>query len=296
MVGVKSDVAEEVSVNEEDVLGLVTFQSKEIIQDVCVGAELNGEPRNEVMEVRRRYEEIFTEIPGKVSVIELNIDLIDDRPIWCKPYPLPYAKKGEIQEKIKNMMDTGIVRESSSPYASPLVVVKKKHGSSRMCVDYRKLNLVAVADPAPMTTAEDLFGKLGKCQYYSTMDLSKGYWQIPVAQKYIHKTTFVTPDGCYEFLRMPFGMKNSGATLVRGMRKLLQDMGNVECCIDDLIVYTKDWATHLQVLDKLLEKLGQAGLVIRLTKCVFGSKFVECLGHFIGENCISINEENLEKI
>ena len=193
-------------------------------------------------------------------------------------------------------MDTGIVRESSSPYASLLVVVKKKDGFNRMCVDYRKLNLVAVADPAPMTKAEDLFGKLGKCQYCSTIDLSKGYWQIPVAQEDIHKTAFAIPDGCYEFLRMPFGRKNSGATLVRGMRKLLQDMNNVECYIDDLIVYTKDWATHLLVLDTLLEKLRRAGLVIRPTKCVFGSKSVEFLGHSIGENCISINEENLEKI
>ena len=96
-----------------------------------------------------------------------------------------------------------------------------------MCVDYRKLNLVTVADPAPMTTAKDLFAKLGKCQYYSTIDLSKGYWRIPVAEEDIHKTAFVTPDGCYEFLRMPFGMKNSGATLVCGMSKLLQDMDNV---------------------------------------------------------------------
>ena len=207
---------------------------------------------------------MFTEIPGKASVIEHKIDLTDDRPIRCKPYPLPYAKRGKIREEIENMMDTGIVRESSSPYASPLVVVKKKDGSNRMCVDYRKLNLITVADPAPMTTAENLFGKLGKCQYYSIIDLSKGYWQIPVAEQDIRKTAFVTPDGRYEFLRMPFGMKNSRATLVRGMRKLLQDMDNVECYVDDLIVYTKDWATHLQVLGKLLEKLKQAGLVIRV--------------------------------
>ena len=141
------------------------------------------------------------------------------------------------------MMDTEIVRESSSPYASPLVV-KKKDGSNKMCVNYRKLNLVTVADPAPMTTAKDLFGKLGKCQYYSTIDMSKGYWQILVAKEDIHKTAFVTLDGCYEFLRIPFGTKNFRATLVCGMRKLLQDMDNVECYIDDLIVYTKDWATH----------------------------------------------------
>ena len=186
----------------------------------------------------------FTEIPGKANVIEHKIDLTDDRPIRCKPCSLPYAKRGEIRDEIKNMMDNGIVRESSSPYASPLVVVKKKDGSNRMCVDYRKLNLVTVADPAPMTTAEVLFGKLGKCHYYSTIDLSKRYWKIPVTEEDMHKTAFLTPDGCNEFLRMPFGMKNSGATLVRGMRKLLQDMDNVECHIDDLIVYTKNWVTH----------------------------------------------------
>ena len=106
-------------------------------------------------------------------MIEHKIDLTDDRPIRCKPYPLPYAKRGEIREEIQNMMDTGIMRESSSPYAFPLIVVKKKDGSDRMCVDYQKLNLVTVTDPAPMTTAEDVLGKLGKCQYYSTIDLSK---------------------------------------------------------------------------------------------------------------------------
>ena len=100
LVGVKRDVAEEVSVTEEDLLGLVTFQSKESIQDVSVGVELNGEQWNEVVEVLRRYEEIFTEIPGKASVIEHKIDFTDDRPIRCKPYPLPYAKRGEIWEEI----------------------------------------------------------------------------------------------------------------------------------------------------------------------------------------------------
>ena len=88
------------------------------------------------MEVLKRYEEIFTEIPGNASVIKHKIDLTDDCPIRRKPYPLPYAERGEIREEIKNMMDTGIMRESSSPYASPLVVVKKKDGSNTMCVDY----------------------------------------------------------------------------------------------------------------------------------------------------------------
>ena len=147
-----------------------------------------------------------------------------------------------------------------------------------------------------MTTAEDLFQKLGQCQFFSKIDLSKGYWQIPVAEEDIHKTVFVTVDGCYEFLRMLFRMKNSGATLVRGMRKLLPDLDHVESYIDDLFVYTKDWDTHLQVLDKLLCRLQQARLAVRPTKCLFGSKSVEFLGHLVGFDCITINEENLEKI
>ena len=207
----------------------MTFQSKESIQDVCVGEELNGKQQNEIMEVLRRNEKTFAEIPGKASVIEHKIDLTDDRSIRCKPYPLPYAKRGEIREEIKNMMDTGIVRESSSPYVSPLVIVKKKDGSNRMCVKQSKTQPgYGRTSNANDYGREDLFGKLGECQYYSTINLSKGYWQIPVAQKDKHKTSFVTPDGSYEFLRMPLGMKNYGATLVRGMRKLLQDVDNVE--------------------------------------------------------------------
>ena len=121
------------------------------------------------------------------------------------------------------MINTGIVREFNSPYASPMVVVKKKDGYHRICVDYRKLNRITVTNPESMTTVENLFQKLGQCQFFSKIDLSKGYWQIPVADEDIHKTAFVTGDGCYEFLRMP-----SEATLVRGMRKLLHGLDHVD--------------------------------------------------------------------
>ena len=104
-----------------------------------------------------------------------------------------------------------------------------------MCL-LRKLNKLTVADSEPMTTAEDLFQRLGRSRYFSKIDLSKGYWQIPVAEEDVPKTAFVMPDGCYEFLRMPFGMNNSGATLVREMRQLLSGMDYVSSYIDDLIV------------------------------------------------------------
>ena len=102
--------------------------------------------------------------------------LVGDRPITYRPYALFYAVRGEIKEEIQEMINTGIVRESDSPYASPMVVVKKKDGTNRIGVDYSKLNRITVTDPEPMTTAEDLFQKLGQGQFFSKIDLSKGYW------------------------------------------------------------------------------------------------------------------------
>ena len=152
-------------------------------------------------------------------MIEHKIELTDNNPVRSRPYPLPYALRENLKREIQDMLSLGIIRESNSPFASPIVIVTKKNGSDRICVDYRKLNKLTVTDLEPMITAKDLFQRLGKSKYYSKIDLSKGYWQIPVAEEDIEKTAFITPDGTYDFLRMPFGMKNSGATLVRGMRK-----------------------------------------------------------------------------
>ena len=145
-----------------------------------------------------------------------------------------------------------------------------------------------------MKTPKDLFQHLGKNHSFSKLDLSKGYWQIPVVEEDV-KTTFVTPDG-KEFIQMPFGMKNSGATLVQGLRMLISNLENVDSYIDDLIVYTKDWDTHIRVLGELMNRLQQANLTAHLTKCVFGAKSVEFLGHQVGFDWITVNDDNLEKI
>ena len=134
------------------------------------------------------------------------------------------TEQGEIQRKIQEMINTGIIRESDLPYASPMVLVKREDGSNLLCVDYRKLNRITVTDPEPIRTAKDLFQKLEQYQFFSKIDLSKGYWQIPVANEDIRKTAFVTADRCHEFLKMTIGIKNSGAALVNGMRKLLQGL------------------------------------------------------------------------
>ena len=147
-----------------------------------------------------------------------------------------------------------------------------------------------------MKTPEDLFQRLGKSNYFSKIDFSKGYWQISVAEEDMKKTAFVTPDGNYEFIRMLFGMKNLGATLVRGLRMLISDLENVDSYINDLIVYTEDWYTHIRVLDELINRLQQANLTARPTKCVFGATSVEFLGHQVGFDWFTVNDDNLEKL
>ena len=201
-----------------------------------------------------------------------------------------------LKKEIESMLSLGTIRESNSPFASPIAIVKKKDGSDRICVDHHKLNKLIVADPEPMIIADDLFQRLGKSRYYSKIDLGKGHYQIPVAEEDIEKTAFITPDGTYDFLVMPFGMKNSVARLVREMRNILAGTNNVDSYIDDLIIHNNDWQAYLQVLEELLRRLRKAGLTARSSKCVFGAESVEFLGHYIGRDRIIINENSLEKI
>ena len=192
----------------------------------------------------------------------------------------------------------GIIRESKSSYASPVVIVRKKDGINRICVDYRKLNRLTEVDPTPMPNPDEIFQKMAKAKFLTKLDLSKGYWQIPVATEDILKTAFVTPDGSYEFMKMPFSMVNNGATLVRGLRKLLGNIEEADSFIDDIIVsFTETWEWHLEVLTELFGRLSNAGLTVKPSKRVIGAESIEVIGHQISADGIKgLHQDNVEKI
>ena len=206
------------------------------------------------------FQALFTESPGTTNLIEHHVNLATEGPVRSKSYPLPYSMREELEKDRDDMIKMGVIRESASPYSSPVLVVKKKDNTNRVCVDYRKLNKLTVTDPEPMPTAADPFHKLSGDKYFSKIDLSKGYWQINDPEEDRHKTAFVTPDGSYEFLKMPFGMVNSATTLKRGMKKLIDDFDGVDYYWDDIIVHTPTWEGHIQALNKLFERLKQACL------------------------------------
>ena len=141
---------------------------------------------------------MFTEAPGTTDLVQHHIKLTSDEPVRSRPYPVPYSRES-LRTDIADMIKIGVIRESSSPYASPVVLVKKKDNTNRVCVDYRKINKLTVFDPEPMPTAEHLFQKLSGDKFFSKTDLSTGYWQITIPEEDIPKTAFVTLTGRTSF-------------------------------------------------------------------------------------------------
>ena len=167
--------ADEAEGDNVDFLELGGYVAKESIEDVKTGPTLRDKQRNEFMDLAKQFTNLFTKAPGATDLRQHHNKLISDELVRSRPYPVPYSIRESLRRDIADMIKMGVIKESSSPYASPVVVVKKKDNTNRVCVDYRKLNKLTVFDPEPMPTAENLFQKLSGDKFYSKIDLSKGY-------------------------------------------------------------------------------------------------------------------------
>lgn len=163
-----------------------------------------------------------------------------------------------------------------------MVIVKKKDGSLRICVDYRRLNQLSKADAYPMPRIDDLLDQIGQAQFISTIDLAKGYWQVPVAVDDRPKTAFSTPFGLFQFNVMPFGLQGAPASFQRLMDKVITGLTFASCYLDDLIIYSYSWTHHLQHVHEVLSRLAEAGLTANVKKCRFGMSSCVYLGHVVG--------------
>jgi len=149
----------------------------------------------------------------------------------------------------------GIIEKSDSPYASPLLMVKKKDGRNRPVIDFRRLNKITVFDAEPMPNVDDIYARLSAARYFSKLDFCKGYWQIPMALEDQPKTAFRTPIGLYHFTRMPFGLQNACATYGRMMRRVLDGMEQTDNFVNDVLSFAEQWPTHLQELRDLFRRV-----------------------------------------
>ncbi len=190
-------------------------------------------------------------------------------PVFAKSHRLNPEKLQIAKAEFKSLKSAGIIRRSTSPWASPLHMVPKKDGSWRPCGDYRRLNLVTTPDKYPLPNMQDLSNGLHGCTVFSKIDLVKGYHQIPVAIKDIPKTAIITPFGLFEYLFTPFGLSNAAQTFQRMMDRTTDGLEGVFAYMDNSRVGSPDRQTHLRHLEAFFNALATNGLAINLEKCVF---------------------------
>ncbi|XP_069119292.1 uncharacterized protein [Argopecten irradians] len=284
------------AVDDENLLELGNFSGKENFKDVQISEDLTEEQQSQAIALLEEFQDIFTDIPGTTHLQEHRIETTCDDPIRVKPYPIPYAKRKEVQEEVRKMVKMGIVEPSTSAYNAPIVIVKKKDQTNRVCIDFRKLNAITRFDPEPMGDIEDIMTRLNKDNYFSKFDLSKGYWQIPVEDNSRHMTAFSTSEGCYQFRKLPFGLVNSGATFNRMMRKMLDGSKNTDHYVDDILGHNHTWKEHIEDLRNLFIRILDANLTVRPSKCMIGYRTLGFVGHTVGEGTIAMEDDQLEKI
>ncbi len=192
---------------------------------------------------------------------------------------------------------SGIIEPSFSEWASPIVIVKKKDGKIRICVDYRKLNANTPMDAYPMPRVDELIDRLGKATYITTLDLARGYWQVPVSEKDRLKTAFITPKGLFQFRVMPFGLNGAPATFQRLMDTAIRELeGYTAVYLDDIIIFSKTWEEHLEHIKAVLTRLRERNLTAKPEKCKFGMRECTYLGHIVGNGRVKPDPEKVRAV
>ena len=235
---------------------------------------------------------------GRTSIVQHKIETGDAIPIKQRPRRPPRAFEGEEEKIIASQLEAGIIRESTSPWSSPLVYVRKRDGSTRQCVDYRKLNEVTKKDAYPLPRIEDCLDCLGGANIFSTLDLQSGYWQIEIKEDDRPKTAFSTRTGHYEYVTMPFGLCNAPSTFERAMELIMKGLQwkTLILYLDDIIVMGSSFDEHLDRLDEVLTRLTDAGLKLKPSKCHLFRSEVAYLGHVVSESGIKPDPEKVRRV
>ena len=223
------------------------------------------------------------------------IDTGDARPLKQAPRRMPYSVRQEVARQLKEMQHGGVIEPSKSAWASPVVLVRKRDGSHRFCVDYRGLNSLTKADTFPLPRIDELLDQLGKARYFSTIDLASGFWQIKVHPDSQEKTAFVTPQGLFNFKVMPFGLTNAPAVFQRLMQQVVMCLNPddgpdfVSVYLDDILVFSESLSDHLRHLQRVIVRLMDVGLKLKPAKCHFARSELEYLGHTITREGVKTN-------
>ena len=265
----------------------------------CVSlTHLDPVKQTQIKQLILKHKAVFSDKPGRCSVGEHRIDLTPGFiPKRKPPYRVPEKLKIEIDRQVEGLLKEGLISETTSEWAHPIVCVAKPDDSIRICVNYKDVNKVTIPDRYPMVRIDDLLQVVGNSSFISTLDNTAGYWQIPVHPDSRDKTAFVTHRGSYQWNVLSFGLRNAGATFQKTVNQILKPHRSyASAYIDDTSVYSNTWEDHLEHLDSVIGAFGQFGMTLRLSKCKFGMPTVKYVGHKIGSGTIQADQSKIEAI
>lgn len=243
------------------------------------------------------YQHIFTDKPGKTNLYTHKIRLTDEQPFKPRSYPVPLCHKEKVKRKIEEMTKWGIIRRSETPYISPLVPIIKKDGTVRVCLDAQSLNKKIDMDYESPQPAEHLLYQYNQTLYFSTLDLTSSFWQIPLSKESTKFCGFLFDNQVYEFLVMPFGLKTAVAGMSRCINILFESYSRfVSCYIDDILITSPSEEKHYEHLRIVFERLHEANLTVNLKKCKFFRKEIPFLGHILTTEGIKIDPTKLDTL
>lgn len=272
--------------------------------DSMIGMNLEANKKSQLKELVLRYSDIFYQ-GGKLPIVNVGVEHSVEveagkGPSVFKPRRLSRELEKEVKDHVQDLLDKGVIRQSNSKWAAPIVCARKKDGSLRMAIDYRSLNSKShTATLHPIPLIDDLLDRLADAKYFAVLDAKSGYHQMPLKQEDSEKTAFVVPWGHYEFAeRTPFGLKGAGYSFQRMMSTMLgtANFEDALCYLDDVLVWGETWEVFMRRLRKVMDKVRAAGLSLGAGKCKIGVEEVSYLGCTIKHGMVKISEQRVEQI
>lgn len=278
-----------------------TVKLGELEEELKIGKDLSRQQTAQLMQLLTSYIQAFSlhgEI-GKTGVFKHSIELLPNTEPFAEP--LRRRAQSQIEEtrrQVRQLIQDGIVEESSSPWASAYVLAKKKNGEYRLCIDFRKLNSMTKKVAYPLPNIDECLETLSGKKFFTQLDFKSGFWQIEMEEKSREYTAFRTEDGQFQFKRMPFGLTNAPASFQKMINTVLAGLKgmNLQVFIDDICIATKTWEEHLSMLESVFKLIIQANLKISVNKCVFGASSVRFLGHEISESGMKQDPDKLRSL
>ncbi|KMQ86766.1 gag-pol fusion protein [Lasius niger] len=265
---------------------------------------LEMEQQAEIDKLIDKYKTVFAKDKydiGTVRDYEAHIDLIIDKYCCKRPYRCSIEDKKEIEQQITKLLEKNLIEESYSPFAAPVTLAFKRDEDkrARLCIDFRELNKIVIPQPQPFPLIEDLIVKTRNCKLFSTLDINSAFWSIPLKIADGQKTAFVTQEGHYQWTCLPFGLKTAPAIFQRILNNIIRKHKLANFCvnyIDDILVFSRDFAEHIDHLSRLLKSIMEEGFRLKFPKCIFAADSVKYLGHIIRNNSVSPLKDNVISI